>query len=320
MSANQPGGFEMAITRFYSRSFLFDRPDGVPMHRRFLKACWVGAFCLFALSANPAQAITMKERIVLGSFNMCWQAEDGANLEQALRENGFTMAPQATTPLYFRQESGTTVLFASYFGEDSDGGRISSCRITALKPQIDSRWTPTAPIFSEFSSLLDRIVQGAANMGSGYRHVAARQPIAQRPGHARTLLRLDEGSRARMIYIEEGPTYYEFVYFNSTRAVVDDPGTLDAVIQPAARAAMQAFVDDGWEVAFCNLNPQNCLTPEQQRQQEAMAANAARNRAPISIPFSGIGSTRSGDNRTNEQRLRDKSWWENYHRCGSGRC
>lgn len=284
------------------------------------KSRWLALLCALALPAAPAYAITMKERVVLGSFNMCWEAEDGADLSRALRENGFAMAPQAATPLYFRQESGTTILFASYYSRNPAGEREASCRITALKPQVDSQWTPRAAIFPEFSALLDRIVQASANMRGGYRLVALREPIARRPGHARTLLRLDEGPRARIIYIEEGPTYYEFVYRNTARAIIDSPAGLGEIIQPAARAAMQAFVDDGWEVAFCNLNPQNCLTQEQQRQQEAMAARAARNREPIPIPFSGIGSVRSGDNRSNQQRLDDKAWWQNYHRCGSGKC
>lgn len=64
----------------------------------------------------------MKERVVLGSFSMCWEGEDGADLSRVLREHGFTIAPpKATTPLYFRQESGTTILFASYYGLNSAG-------------------------------------------------------------------------------------------------------------------------------------------------------------------------------------------------------
>ena len=300
--------------------FFMSNKLGKPAVCHHRKSLWLAALCALALPAIPAHAITMKERVVLGSFNMCWEGEDGGDLSGALRENGFAMAPQATTPLYFRQESGTTILFASYYGLNSAGDREAICRITALKPQVDSQWTPRAPIFPEFSELLDRIVQTSANMLGGYRSVAIRQAIPRRPGHARTLLRLDEGLRARVIYIEEGPTYYEFVYRNATRAVIDNPSGLDEIIQPPARAAMQAFVDDGWEIAFCNLNPHNCLTQEQQRQQEAMAARAAQNREPIPIPFSGIGSIRSGDNRTHEQRLNDKIWWQNYHRCGSGKC
>lgn len=304
----------------YDPIFVPNRRIQVSLRRRLVKLRWLAGLCALTLPAVPAQAITMKERLVLGSFNMCWEAEDGADLSRALRENGFAMAPQARTPLYFRQESGTTILFASFFGRDGSGGRESACRITALKPQVNSPWTPKSAIFPEFSALLDRLVQGAATMGGGYKPVALRQPIARRPGHARTLLRLDEGTRARMIYVEEAPTYYEFVYYSAARSIIDDPGTIGDVVQPPARAAMQAFVDDGWEIAFCNLNPHHCLTKEQQRQQQEMAARAARNREPIPIPFSGIGSIRSGDNRSNEQRLKDKAWWENYHRCGSGKC
>lgn len=270
--------------------------------------------------AAPAQAITLKERLVLGAFNMCWQAEDGANLNQLLAQNGFARAPEARRPIYFRMVGGTTVMFTAYFARDTAGEKENACRITALKPQLESPWTPRHAIFDEYQGLLDQLIGGAQKMGSGYRLLARRAPVPGRPGHLRTLLRLDEGSRARIIQVEEGPTFYEFIYFHAARGLADDPANLARIGNPEARAQLQWMVDDSWEVAFCNLNPHNCSTPEQRRQQAEAEARARQARQPIPIPFTGIGRIGSGDNRSPEQRRNDKAWWENYHRCGSGKC
>lgn len=272
-------------------------------------------------SATPAyaQVLTLKEKLVLGSFNMCWEGEEQGNLAMRLRENGFNLAPNSET-LYMRQEQGTTILFMAYYGKDPEGGPETMCRITALKPQIVSPWTPKNPIFDDFFGLLERIVDGAATMASGYRVTAMREMEPSNREVYRTKLYLDERVRGRLIHIEEAPTYYEFVYINSLRSRIASPATLSEIIRPDARAAMQMMVDDSWEVAFCRLNPQHCLTDEELRQQAEMAARASRQREPISIPFSGIGAIRSGDNRSNDQRQRDRAYWENYHRCGSGRC
>lgn len=279
-----------------------------------LAAAWLA-------SAAPAhaQALSLKEKLVLGSFNMCWEGEEQGNLAARLRENGFRLAPNSET-LFMRQEQNTTILFTAYYGKDPEGGPETMCRITALKPQIVSPWTPKDPIFPDFSGLLERIVGGAATMGGGYRVTSMREMAPENRELRRTKLHLDERVRGRLIHIEEAPTYYEFVYINSLRSRIASGATLSEIIRPDARAAMQLMVDDSWEAAFCRLNPQNCLTEEQQRQQAEMAARAARQREPIAIPFSGIGAIRSGDNRSNEQRLRDRAYWQNYHRCGSGRC
>ena len=37
-------------------------------------------------SAATAQALTLKERIVLGSFNMCWEGEEGKNLTESVND------------------------------------------------------------------------------------------------------------------------------------------------------------------------------------------------------------------------------------------
>ena len=57
-----------------------------------------------------------------------------------------------------------------------------------------------------------------------------------------------------------------------------------------------------------------------QLKQAEAEARARQARQPIPIPFTGIGRIGSGDNRSPEQRRNDKAWWENYHRCGSGKC
>lgn len=272
-------------------------------------------------TSASAQAITLKERIVLGSFNMCWEGEEGKNLTADLRNNGFALAPQATSNLYFRQEGDTTLLFGFYFGQDKLGRSEAFCSVTALKPQIVSPWTPKGPILPAFDQLLDRMLGSAANMGPGYRAVQMRQPIPGQPGMRRTLLHANVGTHGRIIFIDEGPTLYEFGYYNAHSSIIKDPGMWKDLVQPSTRNAKQMMVDDKWEIAFCNLNPHNCLTKEQQRQQELAAAQAQqRGNRNTALPFSGIGSTRSGDNRSHEQRLRDKAWWENYHRCGSGKC
>ena len=287
-------------------------------------ATLISATCAVLAAALPssaaAQAITMKERIVLGSFNMCWEGEEGKNLTADLRSNGFALAPQATSNLYFRQEGDTTLLFLFYFGQDKLGRSEAFCSVTALKPQIVSPWTPKGAILPAFDQLLDRMISSAAKMGPGYRTVQVRQPIPGQPGMRRTLLHANDGAHGRIIFIDEGPTLYEFGYYNAHGSIIKDPGMWKDLVQPATRNAKQMMVDDKWEMAFCSLNPHNCLTKEQQRQQEIAASQAARGNRNTALPFSGIGSIRSGDNRSNEQRLNDKAWWENYHRCGSGKC
>ncbi|MBX3565227.1 MAG: hypothetical protein KF730_11720 [Sphingomonas sp.] len=277
-----------------------------------------------ALAALPfpaaAQNYGMKERVILGTMNICWDAERGGNLGKLTYEAGFDPTPQAQRPLYYRDVEGTVVFLSADFGPGDDGLPEPACRITALKPQVGAQWTPRGAILPDFNALLDRLISGAATMESGYRVVYRGQPNPRRPGTRHTLLRMDEGPRARLIYVEEAPTHYEFLYVRGSRKVVFDPSTLEIGTLPAGRTGMQAFVTDRYEIAFCNLNPHACETPEQRRSREQMARNATQARPPIAIPFSGIGSTGGGDNRSNEQKLRDKAWWENYHRCGRGKC
>lgn len=111
-------------------------------------------------AATPAQAITLKERLVLGAFNMCWQAEDGANLNQLLAQNGFVRAPDTRRPIYFRMVGGTTVMFTAYFTRDKAGEKENACRITALKPQLESPWTPRHAIFDDYQGLMGELIAG----------------------------------------------------------------------------------------------------------------------------------------------------------------
>jgi hypothetical protein len=285
-------------------------------------AAFAAAALAAAASAPPAsaQSYGMQERVVLGTFNICWNAERGDDLGKLTYESGFDGVPQTIRPLYYRDVSGTVIFLSADFGPGVDGQPEPACRITALKPQVGAQWTPRGAILPEFNALLDRLIAGAATMESGYRVVYRSQPNPRRPGTRHTLLRMDEGNRARLIYIEEAPTHYEFLYVRGSRKVVFDPATLEIGTLPAGRAGMQAFVSDRYEIAFCDLNPHACETPEQRRRREQQARTASQARPPIAIPFSGIGSSGSGDNRSNQQRLNDKAWWENYHRCGRGKC
>lgn len=274
-----------------------------------------------AISAS-AQSLPVPERVVLGAFNVCWEAEDGANVYTVAHEYGFIQPPQATNAIFHRDVEGAVVFLSADFGPGADGQSEPACRITVLRPQIDTPYLRRMPILSEPGTLIQQIADASATMGSGYKVISMREPHPRRAGRMRTVLRQDNGTRARLIYIEEGPTAYEFLYVNGARSVVNDPATADLGTDPAGRIHIQAFVDDRWEIAFCDLNPHACLTDAQVRamaQADAEAARRARASEQWVLPFSGIGSS-GGDNRSNEQRLRDEAWWENYHRCGRGRC
>lgn len=260
------------------------------------------------------------ERLVLTSFNLCWTAEENGGFERLATDAGFSRTPQARGPLYYRDAQGAVVFITADFGPGADGAPEPACRFTVVKPQLDTPFSPRQPLMPAGEALIDRIIAESKNMGSGYRVVALRQPHPGRPGRYRTLLRSDQGARARMIYIERGARDYEFLYVHGSRVVIDSPATPDIGTDPAGRIPVQAFVNDRWEIAFCNLNPHACLTPQQQRQMDQAAQARARDSTNWTLPFSGIGSSRSGDNRSNQQRLNDRAWWDNYHRCGRGKC
>jgi hypothetical protein len=267
---------------------------------------------------QPASAndLGAPEGAVLSAFNICWTAEDGGDHERLAAQKGFVRAPQAKGPMYHRDVQGSVVFLTADFAPGADGAPEPACRVT----ELDTPYTLRHAILPAGNALIHRMVQDSAKLGWGYRTMLLRQPHPRRAGLKRTLLRSDQQQRARMIYIEESAAYYEFLYVHASRAVIDDPATADIGTDPKGRAGMQAFVNDRWEIAFCNLNPHACVTPEQQRRMDSAAAARARDSSSWTAPFSGIGSRGGGDNRSNEQRLRDEAWWKNYHQCGRGRC
>lgn len=273
-----------------------------------------------AASAH-AGALGPTERAVLAGFNVCWSAEEGGNLGRLAADAGYAPSPQPTGANFYRDVLGSVLFLAADFGPGADGTPEPACRITVLKPQLDTPYAPKQAILPAAGDLINRIVQESQTLGSGYRVLILRQPHPGRPGRKRTLLRSDQGQRARIIYIEEGARDYEFLYAHGARAVILNPATADLGTDPSGRRDIQAFVNDRWEAAFCDLNPQACITPEQQRQLDQAAAARARDSTSWILPFSGIGATaRNGDNRSHQQRLNDRTWWENYHRCGRGKC
>jgi len=260
----------------------------------------------------------MAERLVLASFNLCWEAEQQGGFRERAVQNGYTQAPQTDMPLYYRDGGGSVVFILADFEPGADGKPEPVCRVIALKPQIDSSFVPKHAVLPFGDVLVNKMIAETTNMGAGYGLVYQRQRHPTRLGRLRTLMRAQDDGRARILYIEEAPQYYEFVYVHAADEVANDPRTLDMVMQPSSRAGMQAFVDDKWEIDFCNLNPHACVTDAQLAQQERLRQNDSR--TGWALPFSGIGSTGSGDNRSNQQKSEDKAWWENYHRCGSGKC
>ncbi|HRK64154.1 MAG TPA: hypothetical protein PLN53_07135 [Terricaulis sp.] len=266
------------------------------------------------VTATPAFGQHSPEQLVRGAFFSCWQAEEGANFQHLVFANGFARVPQAQGDLYFRDARGVVIFLSASFSPGADGQPEPACRVTAMQPQLDTPWTPGgAPLPGSFVEVIARETQAM-----GYSLRALRQPHPRRAGRLRTILVFDGGARGRMIYIEEGPQDVEFLYFHASRAVFNDPATPDIGTSPAVRTPLQAFVNDRWTIAFCDLNPHACITREEQARIDARAAEARRQEA-WTLPFSGIGAS-SGDNRSGEQRSRDSAWWDNYHRCGSGRC
>lgn len=276
----------------------------------------VAAAAVFAGFAGAVNAQRpMPERVILGSLNACWQAEEGANFRTLAWENGFDHVPQARGPLFYRDAGGVVIFVTADFGAGADGRPEPACRITALKPQLNTPWTPRgAPLTNGF---VERMARETVDMGAGYELRALRQRHPTRTGRLRTILVADGGARGRVIYIEEGPEDIEVLYFHAARAVFTNPATFDLGTDPAVRPSLQAFVNDRWEIAFCDLNPHACVTAAEQARIDAAARASAS--APRALPFSNV-DTGPGDNRSQAQQRRDSAWWDNYHRCGSGRC
>lgn len=268
---------------------------------------------MLILAASPgtvtAQSGETAESVVLTAFNVCWQGEDGADVFALARQSGFSLMPGTRTAYFYRDISGRVVTLSADYSPNSRGQAEPACRITVMKPQLDTPWTPQFAILPNIDGLMEVILEGAQSFTPAYRVIALRQPHPVRRGRTRTLLKAYEGSRGRMIYVEEGRTAYEFLYVNGHISVIDDPSIPDFGTDPAGRAASQAFVDDRWAMAFCELNPHVCAEPERVTTSDYQ---------DWTLPFSGIGSS-GGGNQSAAQRSRDESWWRNYHETGRGR-
>ena len=261
-----------------------------------------------------AQSINDEQAAILAGLNACFIGEERGGFGQEALRLGFGRAPQATGDLYVAKVNNSTIFVGADYGAGADGRPEPACRITVLKPQIDEQYTPRGPVLPEASAFIDYLVQRTARLGEGYSLVYRRQPHPTRSGKMRTLLRSDMGARVRLLYIEEGPNDVELLYAHGARAVMMNPQITDIGTDPRGRQNMQAYVNDVWEIAFCDLNPHACLTRAQMEEMERQARVEANRRDPIPIPFSGIGG-RSGDNRTNEQRLRSEAAQQERMRC-----
>lgn len=268
---------------------------------------------MLILAASPgtvaAQPGETAESVVLTAFNVCWQGEEGADVFALARQSGFSLMPGARTAYFYRDVSGRVVTLSADYSPNSRGQPEPACRITVMKPQLDTPWTPQFAILPNIDGLMEVILEGAQSFTPAYRVIALRQPHPVRRGRTRTLLKAYDGSRGRMIYVEEGRAAYEFLYVNGHISVIDDPSIPDFGTDPAGRAASQAFVDDRWTMAFCELNPHVCAEPERVTSSDYQ---------DWTLPFSGIGSG-GGGNQSAAQRSRDEAWWRNYHETGRGR-
>lgn len=252
------------------------------------------------------------EHMVLRAFNVCWDAERGGDLRRLARAEGMAENVGTEMPSFFRDVGGSVIFLAANARAPGGGPHDQGCRVTAIRPQVDTTFLRRGPVLSDPTALIEGMTQAAQRFDPPYRVVVYRQPHPTRAGHRRTILRADEGARGRVIYLEEGPRDYEFFYFHGDRATVSDPALLDGATIPEGRAYAQAFVDDRWVAAFCELNPHACSDPgtQQASQDDWSPGNWV-------LPFSGIGGS-GGDNRTASQRSRDESWWRNYHATGRG--
>jgi hypothetical protein len=270
-----------------------------------------GLVTALASTAAAQDQTTTAESAVLEALNACWHGEDGSDVRQEARRIDYTLMPGARGNYFYRALGDRVVTFSADYGPDAQGRPEPACRVTVLVPQLDTPWSRRLPILSNPDLLLDVMIDGAERMTPPYRVVSRRAPHPSRPGARRTLLKAYEGDRGRMIYIEESPDAFEVLYVHAVRSTIDDPSIPDIGTDPVGRVGAQAFVDDRWTIAFCELNPHACSEPESARASSSVTQN-------WTLPFSGIGSS-GGDNRSAQQRSRDESWWRNYHETGRGR-
>lgn len=285
----------------------------------------IGAAALALLSlglATGAQAqsgaLMTPERLAFNALDACWEANKHTDPDRYAQAAGFTRMPGANFPYYYRPVGRVVAILSIGLDPNDRGEPEPACRITFLKPNLDTPWTPRGPIM-DAASVVERMVSTTTSWASPYRLVSRRQPHPTRIGRSRTLLRREDGQWAYVLYVEEGPEAIEILWAGGSPRVINDPGLPDFGTEPAGRQAAQAFVNDRWQIAFCELNPHTCETPAQSAARARAQTAPPQSSGNWSLPFSGIGSTASGDNRSAEQRARDESWWRNYHNTGRGR-
>lgn len=272
--------------------------------------------------ASYAQAATAHspEAMVLTGFNLCWDGEAGADLRAKAEASGFTHDGYSDDLSFYADAEGAVVFFLADYGAGADGKSEPACRITVMRPQIDTPYLRKTAILSDAPGLLRQIAAFHTGLPQPYQTVKFRQPHASRLGRTATLLRWSGGARTKIVYAEEGPTYVEFFYAHGNTAVIDAPGLPESATTPLRRVGLQAFVNDRWTSAFCELNPNACVTPKQAEPPPSSNKWDFQNWV---LPFSGIGAAAgSGDNRSQEQRLKDRQWWTdyNYRTCGRAKC
>lgn len=274
-------------------------------------ALFSGLVITVASAAAAQERAVTPESAVLEALNACWIGEEGGDVRRAARDSDFTLMPGARGNYFYRAFGDRVVTFSADYAPDARGRPEPACRVTVLAPRLDTPWSRRLPPLAEPDGLLDTMVRFGARVTPAYQVVARRSPHPRRPGTRRTLMKAYQGDRGRMIYIEESPDAFEVLYVHAVRSTIDDPAIPDIGTDPVGRVGAQAFVDDRWAMAFCELNPHVCAEPERAQASSPAIQN-------WTLPFSGIGSS-GGDNRSAQQRSRDESWWRNYHETGRGR-
>lgn len=291
---------------------------GTSLH---VRRCFSAAIACAALAtiAHPVMAHS-PEAMVLTGLNLCWDGEAGADLKAKAEHVGFTHDGYSHALSFYADAEGAVVFLVADYGAGADGRPEPACRITVLRPQIDTPYLRKTAILADASGLLNQIAAFHSSLQDPYRTLMFRKPHASRLGRKATLLRWRGGDRAKIVYVEEGPTYVDFLYAHGSAAAIDAPGLPESATSTLRRVGLQAFVNDRWISAFCDLNPNACAAPQQPQPPKSSTSWSFENWV---LPFSGIGAAAArGDNRSNEQRLRDRQWWNdyNYRTCGRAQC
>lgn len=278
------------------------------------------ALCAAAAAITHPVLAHSPEAMVLTGFNLCWDGEAGADLMATAGRSGFTHEGYSDALSFYADAEGAVVFLVADYGQGTDGLPEPACRITVLRPQVDTAYLLKTAVLADPAGLLSQIAAHHTGQTEPWQMKMFRKPHSSRLGRTATLLRWSKEDRAKIVYVEEGPTYAEFVYVHGNVAVIDAPGLAETATTPLRRVGLQAFVDDRWTIAFCDLNPHACSTPQQAQAPTSSNKWDANNWV---LPFSGIGAAaRRGDNRSHDQQLRDRQWWTdyNYRTCGRAQC